>query len=150
MLNTPPWFWETFQQLSPSCPEVPTSLSIEWDLDLKLSPKSRPKSLVSLAVSAGIMLQQHSHLSGGMCCCHEEVGDVAGPSLTAAAFSSFPLAVGNTVLATDGSQLLHHFQDEVLSARSAPEATTWISLRSGEQQREGNPPDLLGAKLMAW
>lgn len=94
--------------------------------------------------------EQHSHLSGGMCCCHEEVGDVAGPSLTAVAFSSFPLAIGNTVLATDGSQLLHHFQDEVLSARSAPEATTWISLRSGEQQREGNPPDLLGAKLMAW
>lgn len=72
-----------------------------------------------------------------------------GPSFTAAAFSSFPLAVGNTVLFTDSSQLLHHFQDEVLSARSGPEATAWISLRSGEHQLEGNPPDLLSAKPMA-
>lgn len=75
------------------------------------------------------------------------VGDVPGPSLTPAAFSSFPLAVGNSILATDSSQLLCHFQDEVFSARSGPEATTWISLRSEEQQLEGNPPDLLGAKL---
>lgn len=48
------------------------------------------------------------------------------------------------------SQLLLLFQNEVLSARSGPEATTWISLRYGERQLEGSPPDPLGAKLMAW
>lgn len=126
-----------------------TSLNIEWGLDLRLSLKSRHKSLFSLAVPAGIRLQQPSHLSTGMCCCHEGSGDVAGPSFTAAAFSSFSLTAGNTVLATDSSQLPHHSQDGVLRARSGPEATAGISLRSGEHQLEGNPPDLFGAKPMA-
>lgn len=93
-VDIPPWCWQTFHQLSPSAPEVPASLDIEWDLGLKLSPKSRPKSLVSLQCQ-----QDPAPASPtpprGMCCCHEEAGDVAGPSFTAAAFSSFPYAAGD-------------------------------------------------------
>lgn len=38
---------------------------------------------------------------------------------------------------------------KVLGARSGPQATTWVALRSGEHQLEANPPNPLGAKFMA-
>lgn len=38
---------------------------------------------------------------------------------------------------------------KVLSARSGPQAATWVALRSGEHQLGANPPNPLGTKFMA-
>lgn len=38
-------------------------------------------------------------------------------------------------------------RNKALSAKSGPQATTWIVLRSGEHHLEVTPPNLLGANL---